>query len=43
MGEDVCLYEEDDKFVNSCPNAEMLHDELESNKNDEILAHKIDS
>jgi len=37
-GEDVCLFEDDDKSVNSCPEGEVLHDELESNKNVAKLA-----
>jgi len=32
------LFEDDDKSVNSCPEGEVLHDELESNKNVAKLA-----
>ena len=42
MGEDVCLFENDDKSVNSCPEEEVPFDELDSNKNVEILAANID-
>jgi len=42
MGEDVCLYEEDDKSVNFCPDEDVLCDELETNNRVENLADKLD-
>jgi len=42
MGEDVCLYEDDDKSVKSCPEEDVLCDELETNNRVENLANKLD-
>jgi hypothetical protein len=41
LGDDVCLYEEDDKSESSSPDKEDFHDDFEMNNHVDILADKI--
>lgn len=41
LGEDACLFEEEEKFVLSCPDNAELHDDIETNNNVDILVDKI--
>ena len=41
LGEDVCLSEQDGNSVRSCPDIAELHDDIETNKNVDVLVDKI--
>lgn len=41
LGDDVCLFEEDDKSVHSCPEGADIHDGFEMDKNTDTLADKL--